>query len=240
MLDQYRRSFTEAYEMVAGAIRNQLGLEPTGRPAKSTTSIAEKLRRESIRLTQIQDIAGCRLIVPDISEQDRLVAFIVKLFSDCTVVDRRENPSHGYRAVHIIVTIEKKTVEIQVRTALQQEWAEVSEKLADLIDPAIKYGHGNEDAVKVLAAASRMVATHERLESEILEAQQLVSETLGNVNLTDETRDYIISLQGRLNSSREMATNGKEQAFKELREFIDAYQNNRKESNVIPNRIRSK
>jgi hypothetical protein len=58
LLDQYRRSFTEAYEVVVGTIRKKLALEPTGRPAKSTTSISEKLRRESIRLTQIQDIAG--------------------------------------------------------------------------------------------------------------------------------------------------------------------------------------
>jgi putative GTP pyrophosphokinase len=53
LLDLYRRSFVEAYEAVVGSIRQRLGLEPTGRPAKSTTSISEKLRRESIRLTQI-------------------------------------------------------------------------------------------------------------------------------------------------------------------------------------------
>ena len=46
LLDSYRRSFTEAYELVIGAIRTELALEPTGRPAKSTTSISEKLRRE--------------------------------------------------------------------------------------------------------------------------------------------------------------------------------------------------
>jgi ppGpp synthetase/RelA/SpoT-type nucleotidyltranferase len=55
-------------------IRDQLGLEPTGRPAKSTTSITEKLHRESIRLTQIQDIAGCRIVISDIAEQERVVA----------------------------------------------------------------------------------------------------------------------------------------------------------------------
>lgn len=69
LLDEYRLSFSEAYETVVGVIQNQLGLEPTGRPAKSTTSISEKLRRESIRLTQIQDIAGCRLVVPDVSRR---------------------------------------------------------------------------------------------------------------------------------------------------------------------------
>jgi len=67
LLDEYRRSFTKAYETVVGIIRNEVTLEPTGRPAKSTSSISDKLRREHIRLTQIQDIAGCRLVVTDIS-----------------------------------------------------------------------------------------------------------------------------------------------------------------------------
>ena len=54
LLDEYRRSFTDAYEIVIGSIREELALEPTGRPAKSTSSISEKLRRESIRLTQFR------------------------------------------------------------------------------------------------------------------------------------------------------------------------------------------
>ncbi len=33
LLDEYRRSFSEASEFVVGAIRNELALEPTGRPA---------------------------------------------------------------------------------------------------------------------------------------------------------------------------------------------------------------
>lgn len=60
LLDRYRLSFADAYETVVGTIREKLAVETTGRPAKSTTSISEKLRRESIRLTQINDIAGCR------------------------------------------------------------------------------------------------------------------------------------------------------------------------------------
>src|SRR5712664_1005208 len=73
LLDEYRRSFSEGYEFVIRAIRAVLGLEATGRPAKSTTSIVEKLQRESIRLTQIQDIAGCRIIVPRIVEQQTII-----------------------------------------------------------------------------------------------------------------------------------------------------------------------
>ena len=65
ILDEFRRSFFPAYAIVIASITNRLQLQPTGRPAKSTSSIREKLKRESIRLTQIQDIAGCRLIVSD-------------------------------------------------------------------------------------------------------------------------------------------------------------------------------
>ena len=127
LLDEYRLSFTVAYGIVAEGIRGQLNLEPTGRPAKSTTSIAEKLRRESIRLSQIQDIAGCRLIVSDTAEQDRVVVSLIELFRDNNIVDRRQTPSHGYRAVHVITRVNNKWVEIQIRTALQQLWAELSE-----------------------------------------------------------------------------------------------------------------
>ena len=100
MLDEYRRSFSPAYESVIGTIRGKLQMEPTGRPAKSTSSITEKLRRESIRLTQIQDIAGCRLVVTDIIAQDQMVAALLKTFPKTRTVDRRLKPSHGYRAVH--------------------------------------------------------------------------------------------------------------------------------------------
>ena len=47
MLDEYRRSFGEAYDAVVGTLREG-GAFPTGRLAKSTMSIVEKLRRESI------------------------------------------------------------------------------------------------------------------------------------------------------------------------------------------------
>src|SRR5260370_11586469 len=102
LLDSYRRSFTEAYELVIGQIRKQLNLEPTGRPAKSTTSIIDKLQRESIRLSQMQDIAGCRIVVADLLTQDEVVERLTDLFDRATIVDRREDPSHGYRAVHVI------------------------------------------------------------------------------------------------------------------------------------------
>jgi putative GTP pyrophosphokinase len=56
LLDEYSRSFAEAFEIVTRKIHNELVLELMERPAKSTSSIIEKLRRESIRLTQIKTL----------------------------------------------------------------------------------------------------------------------------------------------------------------------------------------
>ena len=103
LLNEYRLSFARSYEAVVEVLRNALKLEPTGRPAKSTTSIIDKLRRESLRLRQMQDIAGCRVIVNDVGEQDEAVVLLTRAFPETSVADRRQTPSHGYRAIHVIV-----------------------------------------------------------------------------------------------------------------------------------------
>ena len=157
LLDSYRRSFAEAYECVVRRIRDQLKLEPTGRPAKSTTSIVDKLQRESVRLSQMQDIAGCRLTVADITVQDNVITQLKTLFDKVTIVDRRELPSHGYRAVHVIVDSSGQFIEIQVRTSLQHLWAELSEKFSDVIGPEIKYGKGDQKVLESLSVTSDMI-----------------------------------------------------------------------------------
>jgi putative GTP pyrophosphokinase len=220
LLDEYRRSFNAAYEFVIGSIRQQLALEPTGRPAKSTTSISEKLRRESIRLTQIQDIAGCRLVVPEIADQERVKTSLNKIFSGCVVIDRREKPSHGYRAVHVIATIKEKSVEIQLRTALQQAWAELSEKLADLIDPAIKYGGGDEDNRELLREASITIAKEEALESSALETQRDFEYLLSTDNLAKDRREAIMEAHRRLEIYKGNIAAAREDTLKLLRNAL--------------------
>lgn len=88
-------------------------------------------------------------------------------FKRAIIIDRRDNPSHGYRAVHVIVRHSGKLVEIQVRTALQHLWAELSEKLSDLVDPAIKYGGGGGNRPDILDRTSEAVARTEKLEWEL-------------------------------------------------------------------------
>lgn len=173
LLDKYRRSFAEAYETVVRTIPHEFNkyanfrLQPTGRPAKSTTSIIEKLDRESIRLSQVQDIAGCRVVVANIIQQDHVVAKLCDIFPGASVVDRRAKPNYGYRAVHVIPRIAGKLIEIQVRTPLQHSWAELSEKFSDVIDPAIKYGRGPELYRDSVMAISDLMAEVEAREKDL-------------------------------------------------------------------------
>jgi len=172
-LDAYRRSFAEAYEEVVAIIRNATEFEPTGRPAKSTTSIIEKLRRETIRLSQMQDIAGYRLVVPNVLMQNQLVERLKGALPKAVVVDRRKQPSYGYRAVHIIATARNKPIEIQVRTELQHLWAQLSEKRSDMENPAIKYGGGSSETQKWLSAIASLIAEIELRELTPLPAERV-------------------------------------------------------------------
>ncbi len=181
MLDRFRRSYASAYEYAVAAIVKKLRLAPTGRPAKSTTAIRDKLQRSSIRLSQMQDISGCRLIVEDRRQQEALIAQLKELFPESTIIDRREKPSHGYRAVHVIVWIGERAVEVQVRTEPQHAWAEYAEKLADTVDPALKYGGGPESPRAILHALSNVAHFVEQIELDGAGQHQMFAAALAEV-----------------------------------------------------------
>ena len=193
LLDEYRRTFGPAYDRVVETIHRITDLPVSGRPAKSTSSIIEKLNRESIRLSQMQDVAGCRTVVNDVAEQDRTVDAIAMAFKDVSVLDRRVKPSHGYRAVHLVVRESNKVIEVQIRTALQHVWAEMCEKCADIIDPAIKYGGGSDSVRDALDRASQQIYRIEKVEAEVARAGAENS-TLAR-GLRDIRNEYVANLQ---------------------------------------------
>src|SRR5689334_9395580 len=78
LLDKYRLEFASACLHVTKLLEQHFP-RVTARSAKSTRSIVEKLQRESIRLSQMQDVAGCRVIVDGIESQDDAVRLIATL-----------------------------------------------------------------------------------------------------------------------------------------------------------------
>lgn len=105
-----------------------------------------------MNLARMEDVAGVRVALNITRrEQDTVVERITQAFPGAKVKDRRTHPSFGYRAVHVIVTVDGYRVEIQVRTALQNLWAQMQERLADQWGRGMRYG-GEPDDPAALAA----------------------------------------------------------------------------------------
>ena len=138
-LQQVRASYDEPM-LGAQTLLRELGFEATSR-LKTTNTIIEKLRRERTRLAEMQDIGGLRIVSDvDLIKQDEIVKKIVDAIPITRVIDRRTRPTHGYRAVHVIATLDERLIEIQVRTQLQDLWAQAMERLADEAGREIRYG----------------------------------------------------------------------------------------------------
>jgi ppGpp synthetase/RelA/SpoT-type nucleotidyltranferase len=167
LLDEFRSSFQQAFEAVRAEIEERYGT--TGRGAKTARSIIAKLKRTQTRLSKMQDIAGCRIVVKNIKAQNRCVAWIQRTLNVVWIDDRRERPSHGYRAMHVIVEHDGCTIEIQVRTRLQHDWAELCERLADTYGLELKYGDGPTFIIKMLGGLSSVIASHEGTETLLLD-----------------------------------------------------------------------
>ena len=159
LLSEYRASFAPALAKVVEGIRSIGTVELTERPEKSLKSIIYKLQRLSTtKLDQIRDIAGCRIVVANIAEQRRYAAQALKLFPGCRLLDLREKPHSGYRAVHLEIRTPGRRVEVQIRTELQDLWAQCSEQWALAShDVAIKYGGGPAEIRNALLAFSEVV-----------------------------------------------------------------------------------
>ncbi len=132
-------------------------------------AIREKLHRSSMRLSQMQDLAGCRVIVPEIQAQDEVIDRVSALFA-ASVLDRRTKPNFGYRAVHLNVSRNGFNIEVQIRTRLQHLWAIYSERLADRFGNELKYGGGPERLRSMLGSASKMVEEFEMFEANFPES----------------------------------------------------------------------
>ena len=110
---------------------------------KNLETIRAKLLRTTLRLSSLRDVVGARIVVNDgLILQNESVLRSVALFGDYAVkiIERREFPSFGYRAVHVEVRQGLYLGEIQIRTSLQHEWARSMESLARLVSREVRYG----------------------------------------------------------------------------------------------------
>lgn len=118
---------------------------------KRVERIVQKLARpNSTSLPRMQDIAGVRAVVDDLDDLRRLEDHVRARWSQGesatagVIVDDADYITRprasGYRAVHLIVNYNGLLVELQLRTAVQQAWAEMVEQVGRMINLELKAG----------------------------------------------------------------------------------------------------
>ncbi len=128
---------------------------------KRFPSIMNKLKREpNMELTQMQDLGGCRAILPDVASVRALHAMyygheplLLEENSSIKPYDYITHPkSDGYRGIHIVARYHPRKperlpwdgqrIEIQLRTKLQHAFATAVETVTTFTRQPLKFGAG--------------------------------------------------------------------------------------------------
>lgn len=184
-------SFLDPAEVV-GKIAHRLKRVPT---------IMEKVsKRESkIDLSRMQDLGGCRVVFRKLedlyffAEQVRLQwQGHVKRESNYIDVPRES----GYRGLHIVVIQDTKLIEIQLRTEMMHEWAQLVEEFSGLTRENFKQD-GDHVIQKYMKILSKGYAFTEGTSS-----VELTSDELDKLStLREEVRSYLEKLSHELERS---------------------------------------
>jgi ppGpp synthetase/RelA/SpoT-type nucleotidyltranferase len=165
---EYRATFQDPLRKVTVGVRQFVERESSeivvGQRLKRMPQILDKLARfPSMRLSQMEDMGGCRAIMPGGAAEVQGVLrrirrnWQIALFRDYV----REPKVTGYRAVHVVVLRDERLIEIQLRTLGQHDWAEAVERIAARTGHNLKDGEGPDDLVEYLRLVARAIYEHE-------------------------------------------------------------------------------
>jgi hypothetical protein len=147
---------------VTPGVRNWVSQETAGevivgQRLKRFDRILDKLERlHSMRLTQMEDIGGCRAVLRTPAEVEAVARRIRRKWDVQGESDYRElgKPITGYRSLHVIVERRERLVEVQLRTTGQQYWAEVVERTSSRTGIKLKDGDGPRRLIEYFRVAS--------------------------------------------------------------------------------------
>ncbi|PZP53766.1 MAG: hypothetical protein DI595_02380 [Agrobacterium fabrum] len=150
------------FKMLRNGIRGNVAARP-----KRMSSIRRKLRDSSTKLDQMQDIAGVRAILDDISGVRDLIRSIQDKFPHSL---RQEWPYidspklDGYRSHHMVFhfnprkreqePFEGRRIELQIRTRLQHSWATAVEAVGLFNGIDLKHHKGSDEWLRLFALMS--------------------------------------------------------------------------------------
>lgn len=141
---------------------------------KRMRSVRRKLATISSKLDQIQDLGGCRVILPSINDANTLIECFRdsskhKLHNQRPYIDQPKQG--GYRSHHMIYKFQgngddavfnDRRIEIQIRTRLQHTWATAVEAVGTFRRENMKGGEGDADWLRLFELMSAEFALIER------------------------------------------------------------------------------
>lgn len=152
--DDFRRNHREPLEEVCQLLASMApefdsGLEIAQR-LKQLDSLVAKLVRETTRLSQMEDIGGCRVVLSEtalVYEMESSLKERLDIRSDDDYIASPKRDT-GYRARHLVALQNGFRIEIQLRTTLQNEWADLVEACTVPGIADIKHGEGPVQVVE--------------------------------------------------------------------------------------------
>jgi len=236
-LDQFRRRHEQILDAFRAAMADLQLIEGANFSTRIKTSntIIEKLKRPTpsgnpLRLSSMRDIAGARLVrawrrdssLPvasdDLAQQSNfaecLRAELEKREFRVKVIDKRSSgaATFGYRALHLEALRSGLRLEIQLRTTLQDVWAQIAEKLGDLWgrdhryaeDPAdpdreVRMSHGDWHEVDQEGRAEFVTDVVTKARREVVRSLRSLSTSIQTLEestpkATDELTGELLSL----------------------------------------------
>ncbi|MBM7113350.1 RelA/SpoT domain-containing protein [Archangium primigenium] len=152
---------------------------------KRKPQIIRKLKRLSVRLSQLQDIGGARIIVPKNADVDKVLRHIEEQvaknghFKIERKTDYRERgrDKTGYRSLHLVLSRADVALELQIRSRVQHYWAESIERTSVIYGYHLKEEEGDPQVLRYFRClsdafyeleAGREASTEQRIEIDSL------------------------------------------------------------------------
>ncbi|MEV4420171.1 hypothetical protein AB0L40_09380 [Patulibacter sp. NPDC049589] len=164
-------------------VRDYPGCHPTQRTKKLAT-IIDKLQRHPGDLARMEDIGGCRIVLPTVAAVDDL-ADRLKGQDGWEIVRLRDYirrpKDDGYRALHLVRLYRDRRIEIQVRTTLQDMWANRVEHIGRDYGQEIKFGRADGEVVEYHRLLSDLLAVEEkggRIPQDLVQELQRAADSL--------------------------------------------------------------
>lgn len=134
---------------------------------KKFGTVIDKLGRfDRMNLSRMEDIGGCRVVVSDVVQARDLARRLKKNWTISRDRDYVADPKpDGYRARHLVTIKDGRFIEVQIRTALQDLWANTVERDGRRAGVGLKFGDGGDEVRDRYRRVSELMAAEERGEA---------------------------------------------------------------------------